>query len=226
MAIYIINLALAVACTWLAWRYFDMRERLEMQQIPDLTFLAGTSGIIDSIEGYPNAHAVEMAREAEAIGRYMNLDERTLSSLHIACLLHDCGMANLPRELIKQPRALRAEEWHLIKMHPLIGEIAMRKHVPVTEDVPSIIRWHHEKWDGSGYPDRLMGPEIPLAARILAVVDAISAMRSSRPYRKSFSAEQIKVELGIQAGLHFDPDVVRAREAVCTGTLEKPGALA
>lgn len=221
MAIYILNLALAAACTWLAWRYFDMRERLQMHQTPDLAFLAGISGILDSVEGYPNLHAEAMAHEAEAIGRYMKLDERTLASLHIACLLHDCGMANLPRELLKQSRALDTEEWFLVKMHPLIGEIAMRRHVPVTEDVPSIIRWHHEKWDGSGYPDRLMGEEIPLAARILAVVDAVSSMRATRPYRKSFNAEQIKVELGIQAGLHFDPAVVRARDAVCSS---KPAA--
>ncbi|HOT28120.1 MAG TPA: HD domain-containing phosphohydrolase [Candidatus Ozemobacteraceae bacterium] len=222
MAIYILNLALAVACTWLAWRYFDLQERLQMQQIPDLTFLAGISGIIDSVEGYAEPHATDMAREARAIARHLKLDERTIASLHIACLLHDCGMANIPREIVKQPRALNADEWFLVKTHPLLGELALRRHVPVTEDVPSIIRWHHEKWDGSGYPDHLVGDEIPLAARILAVVDAAASMKVARSYRKALNPEQIRVELGIQSGLHFDPVVVRAREAVCSAASSAP----
>jgi len=223
MAIYILNLALAVACTWLAWRYFDMQERLQMQQIPDLTFLAGISGIIDLAEGYAEPHATDMAREAKAIARYMKLDERTIASLHIACLLHDCGMASIPREIVKQQRALNADEWYLVKTHPLLGELALRRHVPVTEDVPSIIRWHHEKWDGSGYPDHLVGDEIPLAARILAVVDAAASMKVAIPFRKALNPEQIRVELGIKAGLHFDPTVVRAREAVYAAATSAQG---
>ncbi len=222
MSIFILNLVLAVACTWLAWRLFDMREQLQRQQLTDFAFIEGMAGIIDTAECYPASHALQMVQEADAVGRRLALDERSLVSLRLACMLHDCGMLNMSREMIKQQRSLTADEWFLVKMHPLIGELALRRSVPPTEDVPSLIRWHHEKWDGTGYPDRLMGEEIPIAARILSVVDAASAMRAERPYRPSMNDQQIRTELEKQAGLQFDPEVVRARNSVAIEAV--PGA--
>ncbi|HOY68262.1 MAG TPA: HD domain-containing phosphohydrolase [Candidatus Ozemobacteraceae bacterium] len=210
MAVYILNAILAVACTWLAWRLFDLHERLNGRQMPDFAYIEGVSGIIDAAESYDAPHALGMAREAEGIARRLGIDEKGLVSLRMACLLHDCGMLNIARDIIKKAGTLDAEELFILRMHPIIGELAIRRSVPPFEDVPSLIRWHHEKFDGTGYPDRLMGDEIPLVARILSLSDAVVAMRSDRPYRPALDEETIRAEIGRQSGLQFDPAVVRA----------------
>ncbi|HEY9071870.1 MAG TPA: HD domain-containing phosphohydrolase [Candidatus Ozemobacteraceae bacterium] len=210
MAVYILNAILAVACTWLAWRLFDLRERLNGRQMPDFAYIEGVSRIIDTAEAYDVTHAAELSRVAEAVAVRLGVDEKGLVSLRMASLLHDCGMLNISRDIIKKAGTLDTEQAFLLRMHPIIGELAIRNAVPPFEDVPSLIRWHHEKFDGSGYPDRLSGEEIPLAARILGLADAVVAMRAARPYRPALSEERIRTEIGRQSGLQFDPAVVRA----------------
>ncbi|MBF0502883.1 MAG: HD domain-containing protein [Candidatus Riflebacteria bacterium] len=211
MALIIINIFLAIAVVGLTYKYIELRDLHEREGIPDLVYIEGLSAVFDAAEGYSEPHAREMANEAEAIARVMGLDEATIFSLRIAALLHDCGQAQIPREIFKKRRELSSDDWFIVKTHPLLGEMALRKSLPAHDEVPSLIRWHHERWDGTGYPDRLEGDEIPVAARILAVVDAANAMSRERPYRSAWNANRIDKELEKMAGLMFDPKVIRGR---------------
>jgi HD-GYP domain-containing protein (c-di-GMP phosphodiesterase class II) len=205
----LLNLLLVVALVWVSYKYLDLRERYWENGIPDLAYLEGMSRFIDSSEGYQGEHGREVALLAEKLALSLNLPTETVTAVKIAGFLHDAGELAIPRDFFKAERKLEPEEWFLIRTHPVIGEMTLRRTLPPYSEVPSLIRWHHEKWDGTGYPDRLCGAEIPLGARILAVADACSAMRAGRPYRPALDADQVRVELQKLAGLQFDPLVVQ-----------------
>ncbi len=213
MAGFVVHLLLVVALVFVTWKYLRLREMTSGEGLPDLACLQGLSSLLDTAEGYASPHAAVVAAEAEAIGRHLGLAEPTLLALRLAALVHDAGQINLPRDLLKKPGPLNPEEWFLVRTHPLIGELALRQALPVLSEIPSLVRWHHERWDGTGYPDRLLATEIPLPARIMAVADAAAAMAQARPYRPARSEREITAELASQAGLQFDPEVVQARTA-------------
>ncbi len=133
--------------------------------------------------------------------------------MYWGALLHDIGKIGVPDEILRKAGPLTDEEWELMKRHPELGAEIV---APVKKlvDVAPIIRSHQEKFDGSGYPDGLRGEEIPLGARILAVVDAYGAMTDERVYRKARSHEEALAELRRCAKTHFDPEVVDAFLAV------------
>lgn len=126
-----------------------------------------------------------------------------------AALLHDIGKLSLDRELLTLPRPLTADEWALVRQHPVLGARVI-EGIPGLERVGEFIRHHHERWDGTGYPDALRGDAIPLGSRIIAVVDAFDAMLSQRPYRRSRTLNEGIEELRRQTAKHFDPVVVAA----------------
>jgi len=216
MTVFAFNVILIVAITALAFKYLRLREITSGEHLPDLAYLGGLASLIDSAEGYASPHSIVMAQNAAEIGRRIGIAEPGILSIRLAALLHDCGQINLPRDIFKKNGPLTPEDWFLVKTHPLLGELALRRAVPILEEVPSLVRWHHERWDGSGYPDRLQGEEIPLAARILAVVDAASAMSQARPYRPARSDQQIQHELVRLSGLHFDPEIVNVRGKIAS----------
>lgn len=215
MALLLANLILVGALIALGYAYLDLQERFARHKTPDLAFLEGVGGLIDSVEGYSGSHAIKVAELAVAIGRRLQLPGPTLVSLQMAACLHDCGEINLPRDLLKTNRTLTADEWFLLRTHPILGELALRERLPAVEDVPALVRWHHENWDGNGYPDRLLGEEIPLSARILALADAVTAMSSERPYRPALASGKVEQEVRKLAGVRFDPRVVAAWLQVC-----------
>lgn len=164
---------------------------------------------VDVRDTYTSDHSERMARLAVAVARQMGLDEETVNHIRLAALLHDIGKIGVPDAILRKPGPLNEEEWAIMKTHPEIGaEIVapIRKLHPVVE----IILAHQERYDGTGYPRGLKGEEIPLGARILAVVDAYSAMTENRVYRKARSPEEAIAELKRCAGTHFDPQVVQA----------------
>jgi len=127
--------------------------------------------------------------------------------------LHDIGKVKIPESILYKPGRLTDEEFMILKQHPLIGE-AILKPLPSMEHVLPVVRHHHEKWDGTGYPDNLAGEEIPLSARIVGITDAYDAMVSDRPYRKGMPEEAALAELDACAGTHFDPTLVQAFKRV------------
>ena len=128
----------------------------------------------------------------------------------LAGLLHDLGKAGISRRILNKPGKLTEEEFAEIKEHPPLGSMMIISEIEALQQVVPIVRHHHERFDGKGYPDGLAGQDIPLEARILAVVDAFDAMTHERSYRKAMSREEALAELERGAGTQFDPAVVEA----------------
>lgn len=178
--------------------------------------LAAVQAMAASVEkrgSYDQQHAESVARLASSIATQMKLDDDAVHRIRIAGLLHDIGLVSVPEEIINKRSHLDAEEWGKVREHPEIGE-AILKHIASFQDFLSIVRHHHEHFDGAGYPDGLTSEKIPLGARILAVADAFQAMVSERPYRKAYTTDEAVEELVKGKGNQFDPDVVDAFMAV------------
>ena len=129
--------------------------------------------------------------------------------LGLAGLLHDIGKVGIPDAILQKPARLTPDEWDVMRRHSIIGADVVTR-VPALRSIVPIIRGHHERWDGAGYPDRLAAEEIPVGARIVAVVDAFFAMISDRPYRQGQSYDWARAELRRCAGTQFDPSIVTA----------------
>lgn len=167
------------------------------------------SSKMDEFEGYTHSHGLRIAAIADAIGKSFNLASHDRFFMQKAALVHDIGEMVMNRDYIKQNRALTDAERMDMQRHPVIGEQEAAKR-GFSRGVQLLIRWHHEWWNGSGYPDCLEGEQIPLAARILRVADSFAALRDDRPRRKAMSLEEAKTHLKEWAGLEFDPKVVKA----------------
>lgn len=163
----------------------------------------------DEFEAYKNPHAARIAAIAEAIGRKFNLASHDNFSIRQAALVHDIGEVLMNREYVAAKRSLREDELLDIQRHSVIGEQEAAKR-GLNRAVQLIVRWHHEWWNGTGYPDALTGEQIPLAARILRVADTYAAMTDYRPFRDALPETDAKKYLVEWAGIEFDPQVVKA----------------
>ena len=123
-------------------------------------------------------------------------------------LLHDVGKVGVPERILNKPGPLSAAEWRVMRTHPIIG-YQILQGIPFMTAAASVVRCHHEMWDGAGYPEGLRGEQIPLPARVFQVVDAFDAMTTDRPYRASLGVERAADEIQRMAGTQFDPDVCR-----------------
>ncbi len=206
------NAFLIVLITFLAYKYFELREKTGPVDGRYSQLVSGVSSIIDRVEGYDKPHSQEIANLAIKLGRELKLSEEQLQTINAAAMLHDVGQMLLPREIFRRETKLEGDQLELLRSHPLLGELHLKGQFACIDEVPSIIRWHHERWDGMGYPDCLKGEEIPQAARIIALADAVSAMSESRSYRPRAikSIPEIARELKQHSGLQFDPEVVAA----------------
>jgi HD-GYP domain-containing protein (c-di-GMP phosphodiesterase class II) len=166
------------------------------------------AGEADTFEAYAHPHATRIARIADELAQRFSLARQDRFSLRLAALAHDIGELKMAREYIRRRNALSDEENLDMMRHPVIGEQEAAKN-GATRGTQLLIRWHHEWWNGSGYPDGLSREQIPLAARILRVADAYAAMTDERPYQPAVSLEKAKLYLKQWAGLEFDPNVVR-----------------
>jgi HD-GYP domain-containing protein (c-di-GMP phosphodiesterase class II) len=173
--------------------------------------LAGTLGLRD---GHTGEHSDRVVGLSDRIGERLGLGRRELRDLSYAARLHDIGKVGVPDLVLHKPGPLDDEERELIKGHSVWGADLVGR-IPGLEDVARIVRHHHERYDGEGYPDRLVGRDIPLASRILTVADAYVAMTEDRPYRRARPRFEVDHEFRDCAGKQFDPYVVHAlREVV------------
>lgn len=169
-----------------------------------------------ALEYYDSAtlkHSEVSAEYALLIAQRLGLEGQRAKIVRWASLVHDIGKIFIPQSILRKPGPLTPEEYELVKLHPLKGEELLRS-VRGLEDVARIVRHHHERFDGLGYPDGLAKEAIPFEARIVAVVDAFEAMTSNRPYRRAMSIAEAIAELKRCAGTQFDPEVVKAAVAV------------
>lgn len=167
------------------------------------------TGVMEAQDRFTHGHSERVAHYAIKVGQTLRLSEAQLDQLRTAALLHDVGKMKIPRDVLHKVTPLTEEEFALIKEHPVTGAEWVGK-LDLRGNLAKIIRHHHERWDGKGYPDGLAGEEIPELARIITVVDAFDAMTSDRPYRASMSPEHALSILKNQAGTQFDPRVVKA----------------
>ena len=174
-----------------------------------VTALAGTLGLRD---GGTGKHSTRVSDIAERIGRRRRLRPRAQRDLVYAAEIHDIGKVGIPDAILLKADTLTAREWDVIRGHSAWGAELVER-IPGLERVATIVRHHHERFDGCGYPDGLAGEEIPLESRILAVADAFVAMTEDRPYRVALSERAAAEELMACRGGQFDPTVVDALEA-------------
>jgi putative nucleotidyltransferase with HDIG domain len=162
----------------------------------------------DAYTGGEHSHGVVAL--ALAVGDDLGLDARDRRNLEFAALLHDIGKIRVPDEIINKPGKLTDAEFDVIKRHPIDGQEMLERVGGVLAEVGIIVRHHHERWDGGGYPDRIAADAIPLAARIICVCDAYSAMTTNRSYRAAMPVADAVAELDRCSGAQFDPEVVHA----------------
>lgn len=185
-------------------------ERLERQ----LTNLCGAvvttiAALLDARDGATSAHSRAVMECAVAIAAEMGLDDEQVEIVRVAALLHDVGKIAVADALLRKPGPLTEQEWVAMREHPAIAQRLLGR-LPLPAEAVAAIRHHHERYDGSGYPDCLAGDDIPLAARIVAIADAWNAMISDRPYRPRMSAAEARAEIRRCSGTHFCPRVATA----------------
>ncbi len=166
---------------------------------------------IDAKDAYTRGHSERVAVYASRIARRMNLGKDLIERIYFSGLLHDVGKIGIPDAIITKPARLNAEEYDEIKLHPEIGAKILEPVEFLSKIVPCV-RHHHEWFDGSdrGYPDRLIGDQIPLPSRVILVADTVEAMTSDRPYRKALPIDTVVQELHKYSGSQFDPVCVEA----------------
>ena len=168
------------------------------------------AGAIDAKDTYTKGHSTSVSRYSEALARAINLPEQTVERIKIGAMLHDVGKIGIPENVLRKPGKLTDEEWQIMKQHPTIGvDKVLAPNEMLREFIP-IVKYHHERLDGKGYPDGLKGEEIPFEARIVSVADAYHALVSDRPYRKGMPIEKACAILQEGAGIQWDSDLVRA----------------
>ena len=185
-------------------------ERLERA---NLSFATALVAALDARDQYTAGHSAAVAVYARDIAARLGLSDGAQQVAHLCGLVHDIGKVGLPAGLLEKPGALTLEERRRMEEHSAIGERILAK-VDDYAEIARIVRHHHERMDGNGYPDRLVGDDIPIISRIIAVADAYNAMTSGRPYRDAMPSRVARFRLAQAAGTQFDTTVVAAFEAI------------
>lgn len=195
---------LALVNTNLRRRTSDL---VDQQRSLFLSTVKSLASAIDAKDEYTRHHSTRVTEFSMKIAAKMGFSEKELGDLELAALLHDVGKIAVPESILNKPGKLTKEEFELIKEHPVRGEAILSPVVELKE-IARVVRAHHERYDGTGYPDRLKGREIPLGARIMAIADTYDSITSERPYRKPASHRYAVREIIGCSGTQFDPEVV------------------
>jgi len=188
--------------------YQDLqRSNEELRRGYDQT-IEGWALTLEMRDGKTKGHSQRVTEMTVLIAKEMGIDDEELVHIRRGAILHDIGKIAIPDEILNKPGPLTDEEWDLMRQHPTLAAEWLSK-ISFLEQALIIPYFHHEKWDGSGYPEGLKGQAIPLPGRIFAVVDVWDALLSDRPYRKAWSEEKALAYIQSEAGKHFDPDIVK-----------------
>jgi HD-GYP domain-containing protein (c-di-GMP phosphodiesterase class II) len=185
-----------------------LQDELEQSFFDTIRAIVAT---IDAKDGYTHRHSERVATFAVRMAREMGRQTDELVMIRLAAMVHDVGKVGVPEALLNKPGRLTEAEFDQMKLHPVHGANILRHiHSPMLERILPGVLAHHERWDGSGYPRQLAGPEIPYLGRLLAVADVLDALSSGRPYRESVSFPEAIELLRRRAGIDFDPEIVEA----------------
>ena len=184
----------------------------DKERLNDLTreSIFALSNAVEFNDHYTNGHLQRVANYSKLIAEKMKLEPAKITEIYYAGLLHDVGKIGINNELINKPERLNQEEYETMKLHTHMGYKILRDMSEKTDfkDLSNGAKWHHERYDGTGYPDKLKGTEIPLIARIIAVADSYDAMTTTRKYRQSMNSDQVRQELIKGKGTQFDPEII------------------
>lgn len=185
------------------------RERAQELKRSYRATVRALANAVEARDAYTGRHAERVAAYGLALGRECDLDPVDYPEMEFGFLLHDVGKVAVPDAILFKPSALTPEEEAVVRRHPVIGYEIIRE-IEFLGEARLVVRHHHERWDGAGYPDRLRGDDIPLLARVFAVADSLDALTTDRPYRPGVGFEAARAEIERGAGTQFDPDVVSA----------------
>ena len=182
------------------------KSNVELSLAYDAT-IEGLSHALDLRDKETKEHTLRVTNITVKLATILGMGESDLIHIRRGAILHDIGKVALPDKILFKPGPLLDEEWKIMRRHP---EIAVELLSPVTYLAPAlkIPHWHHEKWDGTGYPDHLRGEQIPFPARLFALADVYDALISNRPYRSAWSKQDAVQYIESQSGVHFDPKIV------------------
>jgi putative nucleotidyltransferase with HDIG domain len=197
----------------------DLQGANERLRAANLSFAKGLIATLDARDQYTAGHSASVAIYARDIATRMALTDDQVELVHLCGLVHDIGKIGLPAGLLEKPGALTLDERREMQRHSEIGERILAK-VDTYAEIAAIVRHHHERVDGQGYPDGVAGSEIPLLSRIIAVADAYNAMTSNRPYRDAMPSRVARLRLAQAVESQFDTTVVAAFEAILAGADE------
>ncbi len=210
-------------------KFFSKERRARLEQLIELNdAYRGTAlllgDVVEADDTYTGAHCKDVVRLALDLARELGLGVEEQRAVEFGALLHDIGKIAVPKEIVNKPGKLDPREWEIIKTHTVEGQRMLERVGGFMGNVGHIVRCHHERWDGGGYPDGLRGHDIPLAARIISCCDAFNAMTTNRPYRRAMPAATALAELQEHAGSQFDPAVVGALVSMIARSREPDGA--
>lgn len=175
---------------------------------------------IETRDPYTSGHSIRVSESAGRIARQLKISRRQIAEVETAALLHDIGKIDIEfSSIIAKPSSLLPEEREVIQSHAVKGAELLQKIASLGQEIILSVRHHHERFDGTGYPDRLAGQGIPIAARIIMIADSVDAMLSDRPYRKALGLDHVQKELIEGSGTQFDPDIVAS--IIGSGLLEE-----
>ena len=205
----------------------DLRETYKLQQARtdqlQASYVATVRALTNAVEArdaYTGKHAERVAAFGLELARHVDPGLASNPQVEFGFLLHDVGKVAVPDGILHKPDHLLGEERALMRRHVVVG-YEILQGIEFLEEAAQVVRHHHERWDGSGYPDGLAGEDIPLAARIFSVVDTLDAMTTDRPYRPSVSIADARSEIVAEAGSQFDPAVVAKLEQISDEVLER-----
>ena len=198
----------------------NLKRALELEEIYDST-LENLMTALDLRDVETFGHSRTVTKYTHILAGILEIkDKSTLDNIRKGALLHDVGKIAIPDSILRKPRPLTSDEWEKIRLHPTLG-YGLIKEIKLLEEVGNIILYHHERYDGTGYPKGLKKDEIPVEARIFGVADALDAITSYRPYRKERDFKTAKKEIQSHSGKQFDPRVVDAFCSLGLDTWEK-----
>jgi len=189
--------------------FLENRMLYEDMHAMFLGTLHALTSAIDAKDSYTHGHTERVAMLARMLGEKIGLDRETVERLYISGLVHDVGKIGVPEAVLCKPGKLTDDEFELIKMHPEIGGRILQDIRQMQDLLPGVL-YHHERWDGRGYPSRLAGRDIPLFGRLIGLADAFDAMSSTRTYRSAMDLNEVLSEIRRCAGAQFDPELAEA----------------
>jgi ribonuclease P protein subunit RPR2 len=201
----------------------EERARSQELQRSYMATVRALSNAVEARDAYTGKHAERVTAYGIEIAQALGLELAAEPEIEFGFLLHDIGKVAIPDAILYKPGALTDEERALVARHPVIGA-AIVSGIDFLEGAAKVVRSHHERWDGSGYPDGLSGEQIPLPARVFSVADVLDALTTDRPYRPASPLPVARSMIEAESGRQFDPRVVEAFSSIPDETLERIGS--